>query len=198
MRRCRVKTFDIDGRFAETARPEKWHDLARALVVVDVEHQEMFEVVTDIRGMMGREHGAEIAATWSKLIVGAFPELEGRQFEDLCAMLIMKNRGHRKSCLQQRSGHSGHSSCLVDMIEYWAGTANLTKEHVKAGLTCTRFDVAYSKQHDCTTNSGLRLWLEEMLCMAKGGLVWCGTKCSPFLLMCVSKSKRRAENGYVG
>ncbi len=51
--------------------------------------------------------------------------------------------------------------------------------------------------HGCSSASGLRLWLEVLCHVCEGEAIWCGTQCSSFLLLCLSKSNRREHNGYV-
>lgn len=98
-------------------------------------------------------------------------------------------------CHTHRAGNSCHSA---ECIEYWAGLANLTLEHVRKGLCCKRFDKEYSPMHDCTHPRGLRLWLEELCCSAANCLVWNGTTCSSFVALCLHQSKRRPENNFMG
>lgn len=195
-RRVTSKTFDLDGRFHITARPEDYHDLS---VVhsrpTDHDVVQAFDVMADIRGLLARPCGHMMAEAWGTLYHGAYPELVCASVEEMLLWTVLRTLRFRQSRLQQRSDNSPG---LTHLIEFWAGVGNLTKEHVRLGLTCRRFDMAYSSLHDCTTGPGLRLWIEELTRMAPGGLIWNGTQCSSFVMLSRSKSKRREENGYYG
>ena len=107
--------------------------------------------------------------------------------------LVAHSRAFREQCLRQRS-----TKVQTAFIEFWAGAGVLTKEHIRLGWTCSRFDRAYSNSHDCSIGVGLRLWVDELCQVSKGGYIWCGTQCSSFLQMCVSTSGRRRSNGFYG
>jgi len=106
---------------------------------------------------------------------------------------VLRIKMFRQSCLQQR-----RECGPTDFIEIWAGCGNLTSAHVRLGLTCRRFDLAYSRKHACCTGTDLRLWIEEMTRLALEDLIWNGTQCSSFAMMSRSKSTRKPENQYYG
>lgn len=66
------------------------------------------------------------------------------------------------------------------------------------GLPASRWDIAYSETHNVTTSGGLSRWLSELSFTSVGCLVWFGTPCSSFLLMCKASSQRDRQNGWVG
>ena len=153
---------------------------------VNADAEIFFEMRTDIRGMLALN--CEAGLVWAELLVEGFPEFKGLSCEVMLLHTVAHSLAHR---LPQRSGQ-------LDFIEYWAGSASLTKEHVRLGARCARFDKVYDQGHDCSTPEGLRRWLESLNHVVESGSVWCGTQCSSFLLMCMSKSRRRPENGYHG
>ena len=51
---------------------------------------------------------------------------------------------------------------------------------------------------NCSTGTGLRLWLDVLCCVRQGGSVWFGTQRGSFLRMCLHTSKRSHENDYIG
>ena len=206
--RLRTKTFDLEGRFDITARPEDFHDLSVLhLGLSDSDTAQVFHVMADVRGLLAFL-GGNVTDTWEKLFHGAYPELASRSVADLLSWTVLRTKKFREACLQQRSDLQEprlqqRSECpdvtgLTHFIEFWAGSGTMTKEHVRRGLTCRRFDLDYNSLHDCTTGAGLRLWLEEVMRMAPGGLIWNGTQCSSFVMLSRSKSQRRVENGYYG
>ncbi len=105
-----------------------------------------------------------------------------------CFFLVVRGHGYRRT----------HPDTSTQMIEYWAGTGNLTREHINLGLRCSRFDVLYGEEHRCTSPSGLRLWLEELCQTSALSLIWMATQCSSFVPLCLAQSQRRPENGYRG
>ena len=131
--------------------------------------------------------GGTAARDWAPLLAAAFPEHAGETLENMLLLLVGRCHAHRQS------GEPG-----TECIEFWAGLANLTLEHVRQGLTCRRFDKAYSSAHDCLQPHGLRLWLDELCRYAPNCLVWNGTQCSSFVGLCIHQSKRRASNNYLG
>ncbi len=133
------------------------------------------------------ESGGTAARDWAPLLAAAFPECAGETLENMLMFLVRRCHAHRQS------GEPG-----TECIEFWAGSANLTLEHVRQGLTCRRFDKVYSSTHDCSRPHGLRLWLDELCRSAPECLVWNGTQCSSFVGLCIHQSKRRASNNYLG
>ena len=149
----------------------------------------VFAASVEIRAFLrlDLESGGTAARDWAPLLAAAFPECAGETLEHMLMFLVRRCHAHRQS------GEPG-----TECIEFWAGLANLTLEHVRQGMTCRRFDKAYSATHDCLRPHGLRLWLDELCRSAPECLVWNGTQCSSFVGLCRHQSKRRASNNYLG
>ena len=147
--------------------------------------------LTDIRAFLQLDAQSGHAANtgWQQILSQAYPEWADEPLEQMLSFLVQRVKENRSGC---------QHLAPTQVIEFWAGSGNLTCEHVKLGLTCSRFDTVYSLQHDCTTSTGLRLWLEELCRTADSSLTWMGTTCSSFVPLCVSQSKRRRENGFRG
>lgn len=62
----------------------------------------------------------------------------------------------------------------------------------------SRWDRIYSESQDVSKPEGLAVWLQELCVTKEGALVWFGTQCSSFLLLCKSVSQRDAGNGWLG
>ena len=60
------------------------------------------------------------------------------------------------------------------------------------------FDSTYHCDHDCTTSRGLRLWIDCMSQTVEKNMEWFGTKCSSWVVLCRSSSKRCLANNYLG
>jgi hypothetical protein len=84
------------------------------------------------------------------------------------------------------------------VVEYFAGEGRLTKACCDLGMNSSRWDKAYDVSHDVLSELGLRTWLDEHAHSAVGCLVWFGTQCSSFLLICKSVSMRMESNDYFG
>ena len=149
----------------------------------------LFGASAEIRAFLQLDlkSGGKAARHWFQLLAAAFPELAGETLENMLLFLVWRCYAHRQS------GEAG-----TECIEFWAGLANLTLEHLRQGLTCRRFDKEYSSTHDCLQPHGLRLWLDELCRSAPECLVWNGTQCSSFVGLCRHQSKRRASNGHLG
>ena len=182
--RLRSKTFQLEGRFEASARPESVINMSTVLTPVEADKH--FASLTDIRGFLARQSGVA-TKLWFDLLAEACPELKEICIEMMLLSLV--------SC-----AHDNRASGVADtdFVEYWAGSGALTKEFIRVGQRCFRLDKAYSNHHSCSTAEGLRLWLVTLCSVRRGGLIWCGTQCSSFLRMCMSRSKRTAENAYLG
>lgn len=146
---------------------------------------------------LDRASGGVAAQSWGALLASAYPEWIGETVENMLLGLVMRCHSHRQASVSP-SANGGHNNHNTESIEYWAGSAYLTLEHFKRGLTCKRFDKTYSPMHDCLHPHGLRLWLDELCRSADKCLVWNGTQCSSFVPLCVHQSKRRPENKFLG
>jgi len=110
--------------------------------------------------------------------------------EEMLLILVMRTyRAREKPERQARPAAA---------IEYFAGKAAVTRERLALGLPATRFDKEYGDHHDCLTAAGLALWLDELAFTIAGSLQWFGTQCSSWVILCISVSRRNAENGFWG
>ncbi len=104
----------------------------------------------------------------------------------------------RSSGMVMRLQQTGRDSSARMVIEYFAGEGGLTKACCDMGMKSSRWDKSYSESHDVLTEVGLRTWLNEHAHSALGCLVWLGTQCSSFLLICKAVSMRDKSNDYLG
>ena len=182
-----------ENTFKASARTETLVDLAVAVELVDVSESNLFEAAVDIRGFLARAQSSGFRAQerWADLLGESFPEWRGKPLEAQLLSLVKRCHDLRRPC-------SDAGCQRVQMIEYWAGSGNLTRAHIDIGLRCMRFDIDYSPSHDCTSSQGLRLWIEGLCRTEVGSIIWCGTQCSSFLLICLAQSQRKQANGFVG
>lgn len=135
-----------------------------------------------------KEDGGSAAEVWPELIADALPQLRGYSLLQMLTILVAV-------AMQNRNG----STVLWQLIEYFAGAAKLTKAHIELGIgRSSRWDKDYGEHHDCLTTVGLAHWLCDLLLAGPKALIWFGTQCSSFVLMCKSVSKRNASNGWLG
>ena len=135
--------------------------------------------------------GGMACAAWPGMLVKAFPELRGLPLATMLALLVERVFRNR----------ADPSAPRRDCIEYFAGQAELTKAHLEiVGADATRWDRTYGEgdAHDCLASVGFGRWLDDLSFSAPGALIWFGTQCSSFLLMCKGKSERSRSNGFFG
>ena len=131
-------------------------------------------------------NGGRAQALWPGLLANTFPELKGLPLDHMLVRFVLR-------CWQHR--HEGVDSAFR---EFCAGKANLTFQLLRQGLEGFAFDIDYSSGHNMEAAIGLRLWLDAISNSRHGSLDWFGTKCSPFVGVSKSVTKRREENGWLG
>ena len=93
---------------------------------------------------------------------------------------------------------SAQPYALHDCIEFCAGQGNLTLACLMSRMHGVALDRQYHPDHDMITRIGLRVWIDCISETKPGAMVWWGTQCSSFVLMCKVHHKRSAENGFWG
>jgi len=136
-----------------------------------------------------KEGGGSAAAMWPDLLTNAFPVLSGCSLVQMLALLLAAARQNR----------SKPAAVLRHCVEYFAGAAELSRAHIEVDVGCvSRWDKDYGDHHDCLTHIGLAHWLSDLLLAAPGALIWLGTQCSSFVLMCKAIAKREEANHWMG
>ena len=146
--------------------------------------------------------GGRAATLWPRLLRGAYPP-HGPQCQGvLAAPQGTSDLGDMLFALAMRTyrnrGLPEFQRVRVEAIEYFAGRAAVTEAHLARGILASRFDIAYHSGHDCLTDAGLSLWLDELAFTPIGSLLWFGTQCSSWVMMCRKQSMRSEKNGYWG
>jgi len=93
---------------------------------------------------------------------------------------------------------SNDSSSLLRFNEFAAGAGNLSKALLRRGLHGGSWDILFDESHDCLKPEGFKLWLLALSSMSRDSLCWFGTKCSSWVILCLSQSDRRVENDWWG
>ena len=134
---------------------------------------------------------------WPIMLGLAYPELQGLSLCDMILKVVhraFQNRSHGDPEALGPHGFNG----LMDFIEFCAGSANLSKQLILRGYRGCSFDVLYSGDHDMMSAQGLRLYIDAIVSCVTNSLQWWGTKCSSFVQICSSVTRRSEENGWLG
>ena len=79
-------------------------------------------------------------------------------------------------------------------VELFSGKAANTKGVAKYGLNAIGYDKDYSSKQNIITETGFRYAISLILRVKPGGSVWAAPKCSSWIFMCSSHSKRSGAN----
>ena len=134
--------------------------------------------------------GSNASITWPTFFNGAYPELESFPLNEKIALWTL--RANYVRSLPTNSGR------LLNMIEYFSGSGRMCLQHLVIGCVVAAFDKIYSEDHNCTLPDGQRLWLDALSGTSPTAVTWLGTKCAPYLNMCIYNHNRRPSNGYLG
>lgn len=145
-----------------------------------------------------QHHGGMAGAMWPDLMKMCYPEFSGSNWSLPAMLTALVDR-----CCFNRQVHQGQSSSvssapLFQFLEFFAGSANLSRELLRNGLEGAAFDVLFRPEHDALTSSGCRLFADAIVSSAESCLAWFGTKCSSFVTICVAVSQRSSDNLYMG
>ena len=182
-RRLLMKTVDLPHRFLASASAETRHSLQHVIPRPPAcSGTDVFVTLTDIRAFLACDAkvGSTAAKGWHEILSLAYPEWADEPLEQILLFLVLRCKTYRRT----------NPETSLQMIEYWAGTGNLTQQHINLGIRSSRFDTKYSEQHDCTSPMGLRLWLEELCRTAELSLVG-----NDLLFVCGTLSRAVAEKG---
>ena len=127
-------------------------------------------------------------SVWPQIIISTYPFMKDWSLKmmlmALCARTLF-NRGTGKACL--------------DVIEFFAGRAELSRAAIRKNQRVLAFDKVLSDAHDVTQDPrALRIWFAALASTRKGSLVWHGTQCSSFSIMCRFNSGRAEANNWLG
>ena len=79
-------------------------------------------------------------------------------------------------------------------VELFSGKAANTKGVEEYGLNAIGYDKLYSSKQNIITEAGFRYAISLILRLKPGGSVWAAPKCSSWIFMCTSHSKRCGAN----
>ena len=135
-----------------------------------------------------RHHGYA-SRSWGHLLDMLYPGLTSVTDLALKLSLVCER------AFANRLSPPGH---MCQFLEFWAGSANLTRSLLQAGFHGFGFDWSLSEAHNCLCRNGLKLWIDMLMSVSRDGLVWLGPPCSSFVVLCRCQSHRTATNDYMG
>ena len=134
------------------------------------------------------EHFGGITDSWTSILKITYPHLAQLHLSNILLALVERAYQNREA----------FQCGLLDFLEFYGGVGNLSRELLLRQLHGAIFDTMYhSVEHDCL-GQGFRLWLDALCSTSEGALVWLGTQCSSFVMLCASVSKRCMENQWMG
>ena len=140
-------------------------------------------------------HGGRAGTIWPQLIGIAFPHLRGVTLLKSIECLLERCLCNREMSLPEEDGLLH----LLDYVEFCSGNAALSKALIAAGYVGASFDIQYDPVfQDMLHAFGLRLFIDAVCASRTAALMWLGTKCSSFVSLCLSLSKRYEWNSFYG
>ena len=127
------------------------------------------------------------ALFWPSILRKCFHEMIDDNTVTILVKLIM--RGYQN----QMNGVNLQYFC-----ECFSGVGNLTRELLRIGYTGSAFDSCYMEEHNVLESSGFQLVLNCLTALRHKGLLWLGTPCSSFVVLCRAQSMRDLSNSYLG
>ena len=128
------------------------------------------------------------ALRWPQIIATAYPWMQTWSLQDMLLALVARTLHHRAM---------GRS--WLDVVEYFAGTANLSRAAIQKGHRVCALDKDISESHDVMGSvESIRLWLSVLAATKEHALVWHGTPCSSWTIMCRAVSERCESNNWLG
>ena len=132
-------------------------------------------------------YGGETQQVWSGFLRKTFPFMSSWPLDEVLLALAVR-------VLYQR--HLGNAD--LDFIEYYCGRGELTKAGLRHGLKGFAFDVVLHPEHDALSVEGLALYLAALAGTKPHAMVWHGTVCSSFTVLCRAQSLRYADSMFKG
>ena len=130
-----------------------------------------------------RENHGRADRVWRLMMNEAFPELIGMDLVRSLTYLTLVTWRWRRS-----------SRRCFQFIEYFCGEGNLSKALLRINRRGIPFDIRLNPDHNFLTPSGIRLAILSLMMTAENALIWFGTPCSSWSIICLVWSRRYEEN----
>lgn len=149
--------------------------------------QRYFMIVEEFLQYDSLVNDGRAARLWPFVLSKCFESLHGENLPMMLVKVIMRG------CRNRMSG-----SNLDDFCECFSGVGNLTRELLRAGFSGSGFDSCNSENQNILDSSGLELMLNCLTALRRQGLLWLGTPCSSFVVLCRAQSLRNLANSFLG
>lgn len=136
-----------------------------------------------------QENHGRACRVWTSMINDAFPELQGMDVVRSLTYLSIVTWRWRRSSSRRRS---------LQFIEYFCGEGNLSKALLRINERGIPFDIRLNPLHNFLTPSGIRLAILSLMTTSENALIWFGTPCSSWSIICLVWSRRYEENFFLG
>lgn len=107
------------------------------------------------------------ATEFHGILKDAWPEFAHLNMVGMMLQLICLAVGHRKQHVE-----SCTSAPFLDVAEFCAGEAEITKAALRCGMQAQAFDTLFSPNHNMLSPRGFRRWVCTLLCMPRASLAW--------------------------
>ncbi len=133
-----------------------------------------------------RENNGRAYQVWTSMLHEAFPELVAMNIVRLLTYLaIVALRWRRtRRCFQ--------------FIEFFCGQGNLSNALLRINKRGLPLDIRLNLAHNFLTSIGIRFAVLAVMVTTENALVWFGTPCSSWSIICMVWSRRYEENLFLG
>ena len=133
------------------------------------------------------ENNGRACRVWTSMLHAAFPELVSMNVIRLLTYLTVVTWRWRRSerrCFQ--------------FIEFFCGEGNLSKAMMRKNRRGLPLDIRLNLAHNFLTSNGIRFAVLALMTSAENALIWFGTPCSSWSIVCMVWSRRYEENFFLG
>ena len=134
---------------------------------------------------LNENHG-RASRVWTSMMYEAFPELQGMDIARLLTYLTIVTWRWRRS---------GRAS--FQFIEYFCGEGNLSKALLRINRRGLPLDIRLNPAHNFLLAGGIRFAVLALM-TTQNALIWFGTPCSSWSIICMVWSRRYEENFFLG
>ena len=107
------------------------------------------------------------------------------------------NLCHKLRCIILRGFRNQQTGTgLKDFCEVFSGAGRLSMELLRAGFHGSAFDICHGEDQNALDSAAFSMFMDAFL--KKYGMLWLGTPCSSFTVLCRYQSDRNEANSFIG
>ena len=133
------------------------------------------------------ENNGRACRVWTLMMNEAFPELQTMNLTRLLTYLSVVTWRWRRS-----------GRLCFQFIEYFCGEGNLSKALLRSNRRGLPLDIRLNPAHNFLTARGIRFAVLALMMTTQNALIWFGTPCSSWSVICMVWSRRYEENCFLG